>query len=459
MQLSLAGQDGAGLVAGSPNGGHLGRGVAKDENIVGAHVLLQLDIGAVKGADGQGAVERKLHVAGSRRLGAGGGNLLGQVGRRDDELGQTNAVVRDKHHLEQVSHPGVGIDGFGHVIDQLDDQLGHVVGRGRLAGKNHHPWHRDCAGLLEQAQVACDHMQHIEQLALVLVNAFDLHIKQRPGGHADGHVLLQPTGQPLLVGQLGLADGGNQGRVVQVGLERLQAAQVTAPAAADAGIQHGREGRVGLGQPAPRCDAVGLVVEALGPEPGKVSKDRLLHQLRVQRRHPVDRVAGQHRQVGHAHAALATLVDQRDPSHQLLVSPLLLGQLPQKVGIDVKNDLQVARQHPAEHLYRPGLQRLMHEGVVGVREHALAQTPGVGPGQVVLIEQQAHQLGDGQHRVGVVEVDADLGGKLVKGAVLAQVAAQQVLHAGADKEILLMQTQFAPRRRGVVGVEHARHVF
>ena len=86
----------------------------------------------------------------------------------------------------------------------------------------------------------------------------------------------------------------------------------------------------------------------------------------------------------------------------------------------------------------------MHEGVVGVREHALAQTPSVGPGQVVLIEQQAHQLGDGQHRVGVVKVDADLGGKLVKGAVLAQVAAQQVLHAGADKEILLMQTQFAP---------------
>ena len=37
-------------------------------------------------------------------------------------------------------------------------------------------------------------MQHIEQLALVLVNAFDLHIKQRLGGHADGHVLLQPTG-------------------------------------------------------------------------------------------------------------------------------------------------------------------------------------------------------------------------------------------------------------------------
>jgi hypothetical protein len=47
-----------------------------------------LDVGAVQGADGQRAVERELHVAGARGLGAGGGDLLGQVGGRDDDLGQ-----------------------------------------------------------------------------------------------------------------------------------------------------------------------------------------------------------------------------------------------------------------------------------------------------------------------------------------------------------------------------------
>ena len=298
-------------------------------------------------------------------------------------------------------------------------------------------------------------MQHVEQLAFVLVDALDLHVKQRVGGHADAHVLLQPGGQPLLVGQLGLADRSDEGRVVQMGLQRLQARQVAAPAAADARVEHGRERRVGQCQPAPGRDAIGLVVEALRPQPGKVDKDRLLHQLGMQGRHAVNRVAGQHRQVGHSHAAFAALVDQRHAPHQRHVGSMLLRQLRQEVGVDVKNDLQVARQHPAQHLHRPGLQRLVHERVVGVRENALAQAPGIGPGQVVLVEQQAHQLGDGQHRVGVVEVDADLGAKLVKGAVLAQVAAQQVLHTGADKKVLLVQAQFAARGRGVVGIQHA----
>ena len=302
-------------------------------------------------------------------------------------------------------------------------------------------------------------MQHVEQLPFVLVDALDLNIEQCVGGHADAHVLLQPGGQPLLVGQLGLADCGDQGRVIQVGLQRLQLRQVAAPAAADARIEHGRERGVGLRQPAPGRDAVGLVVEALRPKPRKVGKDGLLHQLGMQGRHAIDRVAGQHRQVSHAHPAFTGLVNQRHTPHQRHVVPMLLGELRQKVGVDVKDDLQVARQHPAQHLHRPGLQRLMHQRVIGVREHALAQAPGIGPGQVVLVEQQAHQLGDGQHRVGVVEVDADLGAELVKRAVLAQVAAQQVLHAGADKEVLLVQAQFAPRGRGVVGVEHARHVF
>ena len=138
---------------------------------------------------------------------------------------------------------------------------------------------------------------------------------------------------------------------------------------------------------------------------------------------------------------------------------MLLRQLGQKMGIDVKNDLQMARQHPAQHLHWPGLERLVHERVVGVREHALAEGPGIGPGQMVLIKQQAHELRDRQHRVGIVQVDADLGTELVEGAVLAQVAAQQILHARADKEILLMQTQLAPRRGGVVGVQHPRHIF
>ena len=64
------------LVTGGADGGHLGCGVAEDEDVVQAHVFADLDIGPVECANGECAAERELHVAGARRLGACGGNLL-----------------------------------------------------------------------------------------------------------------------------------------------------------------------------------------------------------------------------------------------------------------------------------------------------------------------------------------------------------------------------------------------
>ncbi len=60
----------------------------EDEDILRADMLEDLDIGAVERADGQRAVERQLHVAGARRLHAGGRDLLGKVGGGNDGLGQ-----------------------------------------------------------------------------------------------------------------------------------------------------------------------------------------------------------------------------------------------------------------------------------------------------------------------------------------------------------------------------------
>ena len=59
----------------------------EDEDIILPHLFAYLDIGPVQGADGQGAVQRELHVAGAGGLGAGGGDLLGEIGGRNDQLG------------------------------------------------------------------------------------------------------------------------------------------------------------------------------------------------------------------------------------------------------------------------------------------------------------------------------------------------------------------------------------
>ena len=64
-------------------------------------------------------------------------------------------------------------------------------------------------------------------------------------------------------------------------------------------------------QPAPHGDAVRDVGEALRPQLREVGEDRFAHQPRVQLRHAVDAMAADHRQVRHAHAPVAFLVDQR----------------------------------------------------------------------------------------------------------------------------------------------------
>ena len=165
------------MVPGSAGRSDFGRGQAEDKNVVFAHAIQNFHISPIERADGQRTVERELHIAGARCLGAGRGYLFGQVGCGDDALGQADAVVGDKHDLELVTHAGILIHRIGHIVDQLNDQLGHVVRRGRFAGEHDHTRHHIGLRITQDALVARDHVQEVEQLALVFVDALDLHIK------------------------------------------------------------------------------------------------------------------------------------------------------------------------------------------------------------------------------------------------------------------------------------------
>ena len=63
------------------------------------------------------------------------------------------------------------------------------------------------------------------------------------------------------------------------------------PGRADARGDEARQARVGVQQPAARRDAVGLVVEPLGPQLVEVGQQVRLEQIGVQLRHAVDAVA------------------------------------------------------------------------------------------------------------------------------------------------------------------------
>ena len=148
--------------------------------------------------------------------------------------------------------------------------------------------------------VARDHAQHVHQLALVLVNALDLHVEHRRQGHVDAGQLLHFGGEPRLVLEL---DGGPalaEGGVVGERLEARELGRVLDPLVRPQrlGDQRGLPG-VAEGEPAARRDAVGLVLELLRLQRVKVLEEVVLQDLRVDRRDAVDGRGPHDGQVGH----------------------------------------------------------------------------------------------------------------------------------------------------------------
>ena len=194
----------------------------------------------------------------------------------------------------------------------MDDELGHVVGRGRFSGKDDHTRQHIGLRIAQDALVARNHMQYIQKLTLVFVDALDLHIKHGVYRQLQPQVGLHPVCQPLLVGAFDILQRFDQSRLMRQRCQTTELGQVTPPAGANIFVKHPRQCRIGLCQPAARRDAVSFIVEARWPQLRKFGKYRLLHQRRMQGRNPVDRVARHHRQIGHTHPALALFVHQRD---------------------------------------------------------------------------------------------------------------------------------------------------
>ncbi len=350
------------------------------------------------------------------------------------------------------------VDRGRHIVDEPDDGLGHhVTGRG-LAGKHHGARNAVLVGLCLDAVVARDHVENVQQLPLVFVDALHLHVEQRIHRHVDAGAPVHLFRQRDLVGPLDVAELRAEAGVVGRPAQALDLFEVVFPRRSQPLGQQPRQAHVRLLEPAAHRDAVGDVDEAIRIHAREAGEDGLLHELGVQLGHAVDLVRAHHRQVRHAHAPAVRLADdaQRGLGGAVTLEALLHFQ--QELLVDAIDDLEVARQEAFEELHRPGFQRLRQQRVIGVAEHLAADIPGRGPGHVVLVHEQAHELGNRQRRMRVVQLDRERAGQFFQRALFGEMGCQDVLDAGAHEEILLLEAQLLALRRGVVRIQNARQV-
>ena len=420
-------------------------GQAEQEEVLGPHMLADLDIGAVQRADGQRAVHGELHVAGARGLLPRRADLFGQIRRRDQLFGHRDVVIGRIGDLQQIAGHRVVIDRRGHVVDQVDHRFRQPVARCRLAAEDLDARGPVAVRRLVDAMPQRDRLQHVQKLALVFVHALDLYVEDRIGIDAQPQIRQQPVRQGDLVGALGGVQPVQEGPVPGMGLQPRELVQILGPAGADRLVQKPRQFGIGQPQPAARRHAIGLVHDPVGMQLVQVGKDRVLDQLGMQRRdavHPAGHDEGQL-----SHMDLIALHDA-DMGGAARADAVIL--------VDHLDDLHVAGQHAAHQPGGPALQRFGQKGVVGIVQRAPRQILRAVEGQAVIVHQQADQLGPGNGRMRVVQLDRHLVGQHFQIAMFGHEPCHDVLQRRRGQEIFLLQPQLLARFRRVVGIEHPR---
>ena len=283
------------------------------------------------------------------------------------------------------------------------------------------------------------------------MEALHLNIEDGVGINDQTGLGLNVGGQTLLVGALGGTHGLQELGVVLKLFELLELKGVLEPAIAN-GLGHELGvGGVGLGKEATVRDAVGLVVEFLGREGIEVLEHDVLDDVGMDLGHAVDTVAADHGQVGHADLA----VPQNGGLAQTLLPAFLRGvERLVPTTADLVDDLVHAGEELGERADGPLLQSLGQDGVVGVAHDLRHDVPGVVPLELLLVDEDAHELGAAHGGVRVVGVNGHkLRQQLPVLAVLLLKGVEQAVDAGRNKQVLLLQAQQTAVLAGVVGVE------
>mmetsp|Transcript_56733 Transcript_56733/g.135121 ORF Transcript_56733/g.135121 Transcript_56733/m.135121 type:complete len:509 (-) Transcript_56733:400-1926(-) len=297
------------------------------------------------------------------------------------------------------------------------------------------------------------------------MDALDLDVDQGICVHVDVQLLLQHHGKLRLASRLHLHPRLLQGGVVLLLDDLLQLGHVSEPGVvAELLSEDGAECWVGAVHPTAGSDAVGhvddcvwgTIVAAILVE---LWEGFLLDDLSVDSCNAID-LAGSHAgEAAHTDLLDITLLEDAQVCDHRSVT-ILLPQGLAPAAVELANDLHMAWQEPLHHLHGPLLQRLRHDGVVGVVAALGGEVPCLFPTQVLDVHEQAHHLRHSNGRVRVVHLDGDLLrqlGPLVVGPL--DELAEHVLERGADEEVLLLQAELLALVGGIIGVQDRGEVF
>ena len=356
----------------------------EDVGVLFAGGVDDFDVCAVHGAQRQCAVHHELHVRGTRSLLTGSGNLLGDVGGRDDVLCRGDVVILNESDLQATVHVRIVIDLVRDSVDELNDGLRANVAWGGLGTEDEHArWHVQRWVFLD-AVVEIQDVERVEKLALVLVQTLNLGIEDGVRVHRNTLAVFQPGGEVLLVLVLDVENLTQHGLVVSKLFELSELVQVGDPGVRTRqASQQCRQARVALVEPAARGDSVGLVVEALRPDIVPVLQRFALNDFRVQSGNTVDGVRGVAGNPRHVDAA----VGNRRHVVNLALVEAALREVFAEAAVDLTGDLQNAAEETVKNGVFPGLQRFCQNGVVGVGEGVGNDVPGVVPAHIVLIQE------------------------------------------------------------------------
>ncbi len=91
-----------------------------------------------------------------------------------------------------------------------------------------------------------------------------------------------------------------------------------------------------------------------------------------------------------------------------------------------------------QQVHVPGFQCFRQDGVVCISKGFATDIPSLCPGQVFFIHQDAHQFRNGNGGMGVVQLNGNLLRQFAEAVVGLQIATQDILYGGADKEVFLL---------------------